>query len=134
MERAAHGLERGAQDIDLVDCRSRDAGDRHMGGGKNLVIELLAPLARQHLGIIEAGRHAGGIEHDGGGHHGSGQRAPANLVHPGDRTKPATQDPGFSAEVRQLPDGDPQLQSVGSDALRIPLGPVGLGGPRCLGM
>ena len=74
--RARQRPQRGAQDVVAVDARGRREGDRHLGAGADLGVELLALFAVELLGIVEPARHALGIEDDGGGDHRAGERPP----------------------------------------------------------
>ena len=88
LHRARQRPQRGAQDVVAVDARGRAERDRDLRAGADLLVELLALLGVELLGIVEPARDALGIENDGGGDHRAGERSPARLVAAGDRPDP----------------------------------------------
>ena len=68
--------------------------------GADLCVELLALLAVELLGIVEAARNPAGIEDHGGGDHRTRQRAPARLVAARDRPHAALHRRALAAEGR----------------------------------
>ena len=58
LHRARQRPQRGAQDVVAVDARGRAEGDRDLGAGADLLVELLALLAVELLGIVEPARNA----------------------------------------------------------------------------
>src|SRR3954468_7649 len=90
---AAHGLQRGAMDVDCVDLAR---GDRHHRPGDrppgDLDVKALALERRDCLRVGEPRDVAIGIEDHRTGRHRSGQAAAANLVATGDAIEPPTPD------------------------------------------
>jgi len=83
-----------------VDARRRRERHRDLGAAANLGIQLLAGLGIELFGIIEAARHALGIENDRGRDDRPGERPPAGLVAARDRPDAALERGALAAEGR----------------------------------
>ena len=80
--RAAHGQQRGLQDVHAIDLFDRGLGNAAAQRlGTDLVIECLAARSRELLGIVQTLDGMEIVKNDSGGHHGAGQRAAARFVH-----------------------------------------------------
>ena len=68
-------------DVDVIDLARVGGGHRpakRMAG--DLLEKFFAFCCRDRFGIAHPGNVAGGVEHDGGGHHWTGETPPAHLV------------------------------------------------------
>src|SRR5262249_45504514 len=72
----------------------------NLGAGADSGVQLFARLGIQPFRVVEAARHALGVENDGGGHDRAGERAPARLVAAGDRPDTALQRRPLASEGR----------------------------------
>ena len=81
---AAHREQRGLQDVDPVDLGDRTDPDADDGRAADRGEQSFPVRFLEGLGIIDAVRDSGGVEHHGRGDHGARQRPAAGLVDPND--------------------------------------------------
>src|SRR5205823_8942130 len=75
---------RGLVDVDLVDAGGVHRGDGPRDGAlADTLRQNLAPLGGQELGIAQSLDAVRGVEDDGGGDHGTEERAAADFVYAG---------------------------------------------------
>ena len=113
-EGLAHGKAGGFKDIDLID----DDGIRFpKPDGEslrpNLFRQALPLRFREKLRIAKASNAPRRIKDHRGCHHGSGERAPPNLVHSRDPTEPTS--PGFPLEVIEAARAGKELTLTGGE-------------------
>ena len=105
LQRAAHGEERGLQDVDPVDLLDRGLGhgELHQARGGHRLVGLLAILERQLLGIVDQlqefalGRRA--VDHRHRRDHRPGQGSASGFVDAGNASFQAQ----FIAKARHIP-------------------------------
>ena len=89
LQRQAHGLERGLQDIQLVYLGGLDLPYSHgQGLGHQLFVQAFALGARQLLGIVDPSDDTVGRQDDGRGHHRPRQAAAPSLIYAGHSAHP----------------------------------------------
>src|SRR6266508_3426437 len=92
--------QRCPQNVVAIDAPWRRDGNRYLGAGTNLSVQLLARFGVELFRIIEPARHALGVEHDRGGNDRTGKRSPARFVAARDRPHPAFDCGALAAEGR----------------------------------
>ncbi len=94
LDRPAHRAQSGAQHVEPIHLARRDRRHRERQRlGADLPGEALARGPRQALRVVEARKLDSLGQHDGGGHHGSGERPHPDLVDSGHPADPGREQP-----------------------------------------
>lgn len=115
-DRAPHGLETRAQDVEAIDLGPGDLGDGHGHGlPADIRRQPLAGPARETFRVVQAGEVDAHGQHHGGGHHGPGEWPDAHLVDPG-------HPPRSGSEKTPTPDEQSRHATrLGSSLEQVPL-------------
>ena len=98
--RVSQRPKRCLQDIVAVDARDRAERDRHLRGGADLLVEPVALLTVELLGIVQPTWNPLRVKHHGSGNHRPRERTAPRFVTPRNRKDAALDRRAFAAKCR----------------------------------
>lgn len=110
---ALHRQLAGPQDVERVDFFHRRMGDGHLRDGHDFRVKPIPSCSRKRLAVAQTLRNACRVKDHRRRRYWPCQGAPANLINPRYRQKPAVMGGGFKTEIGGYAGHDPDLAKTG---------------------